>query len=221
MSEYIELETACKIYGLSRNHLLRLIADGTLRAIQEGNLISIEKKSLDELKSVPTAGREQTKLVSITAEQATKLSEMGYTVQEFINSCLRRLDALEKLKGARVDGLTISQAAKAVGVSISTVRRWIDRGILKAYKTRGGHRRVDPEFLEDFLKNQDKVLITVSPEEKEFLNRHRINPNEFFKRCLASRMRWEKQGGVITTPSGQKIFVRGKWRYSHLETMSG
>jgi excisionase family DNA binding protein len=38
--------------------------------------------------------------------------------------------------------LTSRQVAQALGVSESSVKRWCDRGLLNAYRTGGGHRRV-------------------------------------------------------------------------------
>jgi excisionase family DNA binding protein len=48
-------------------------------------------------------------------------------------------------------GLTASEAARHLGVSISTVRRWSDAGHLKGYRTPGGQRRFSAAQLDEFL----------------------------------------------------------------------
>lgn len=42
--------------------------------------------------------------------------------------------------------------AKRLGVSIPTVQRWVDAGRLKAWKTMGGHRRVDAHSAEQLFR---------------------------------------------------------------------
>jgi excisionase family DNA binding protein len=49
--------------------------------------------------------------------------------------------------------LTSHQIAQLVHVSPSTVLSWIDKGILPAHRTPGGHRRVERVALVHFLRN--------------------------------------------------------------------
>jgi excisionase family DNA binding protein len=48
-------------------------------------------------------------------------------------------------------GLSTSQAAHALGVSLGTIRRWSDMGYLQSYRTPGGQRRFSQEQIEQFL----------------------------------------------------------------------
>lgn len=50
-------------------------------------------------------------------------------------------------------GLSTSQAARALGVSLGTIRRWSDMGYLESYRTPGGQRRFSSEQIEQFLKS--------------------------------------------------------------------
>ena len=54
--------------------------------------------------------------------------------------------------GSRM-GLTASEAARHLGVSISTVRRWSDAGHLSGYRTPGGQRRFSEQQLDSFLES--------------------------------------------------------------------
>lgn len=46
---------------------------------------------------------------------------------------------------------TTFEAADYCGVHNSTIRNWIKKGILKSYKTPGGHRRIKKNDMDDFL----------------------------------------------------------------------
>ncbi len=50
-------------------------------------------------------------------------------------------------------GLSTSQAAHVLGVSLGTIRRWSDMGYLQSYRTPGGQRRFSRDQIEQFLKS--------------------------------------------------------------------
>jgi excisionase family DNA binding protein len=41
--------------------------------------------------------------------------------------------------------------ARLLGVSVGTVRRWADAGLIESYRTPGGHRRFSLEQIDRFL----------------------------------------------------------------------
>ena len=60
-------------------------------------------------------------------------------------------------------GLSTSQAAQALGVSLGTIRRWSDMGYLSSYRTPGGQRRFSQDQINTFLgsleqQNEDPLL---------------------------------------------------------------
>jgi excisionase family DNA binding protein len=58
--------------------------------------------------------------------------------------------AVEKTSASPL-GLSTSQAARALGVSLGTIRRWSDMGYLESYRTPGGQRRFSREQIEQFI----------------------------------------------------------------------
>ena len=49
---------------------------------------------------------------------------------------------------------TVFTASKYCNVSSKTIINWIDQGYIKAYRTPGGHRRINRKDLEEFMKKQ-------------------------------------------------------------------
>ena len=48
--------------------------------------------------------------------------------------------------------LTVGEAADYVGVSISSIRKWSDRGLVQAYRTPGGDRRFSIDDLDELIR---------------------------------------------------------------------
>jgi excisionase family DNA binding protein len=53
-------------------------------------------------------------------------------------------------------GLSISQAANELGVSLGTIRRWSDMGYLESYRTPGGQRRFSRDHIERFVASLEQ-----------------------------------------------------------------
>lgn len=52
--------------------------------------------------------------------------------------------------------LSTSQAARALGVSLGTIRRWSDMGYLESYRTPGGQRRFSQEQIDKFVGSLER-----------------------------------------------------------------
>lgn len=50
---------------------------------------------------------------------------------------------------------TTKRAAQLLGVSVTTVQKYCETGLLRMYKSLGGHRRISMESLSDYIVNRD------------------------------------------------------------------
>ena len=55
------------------------------------------------------------------------------------------------------------EVAKRLGISLQTVQRWVDSGRLKAWKTPGGHRRIDAASAEKLFEEYEQTLGADTP----------------------------------------------------------
>ncbi len=53
--------------------------------------------------------------------------------------------------------LSLGRASELLGVSHSTVRRWVDAGEVRSYRTSGGHRRILEEDVRQFMAQSSQA----------------------------------------------------------------
>jgi excisionase family DNA binding protein len=58
---------------------------------------------------------------------------------------------------------TTREAAALLSVSVGTVQQWVDKGLLKAGKSAGGHRRVLRDSVDSLLRDGLPALIATAP----------------------------------------------------------
>jgi excisionase family DNA binding protein len=56
------------------------------------------------------------------------------------------------------DLCTTREAAQRLGVSLRTVQLWVESGVLRAWKTAGGHRRILATSVDEILKQRRAAL---------------------------------------------------------------
>lgn len=57
------------------------------------------------------------------------------------------------------EALSPRQVAQAIGVSEATLKRWCDRGLIETQRTAGGHRRINPASVIEYLRSRKQVPI--------------------------------------------------------------
>jgi excisionase family DNA binding protein len=83
---------------------------------------------------------------------------------------------------------TTGQLARAFGVTITTVNKWIDSGKLQAFRLpRGGHRRVLYRDLQSFLIACRRD-IDEAKKRQEWQGKGTMTPEEIKRRARALRM---------------------------------
>jgi excisionase family DNA binding protein len=64
--------------------------------------------------------------------------------------------------GAATEWLTIREASALVGVSVATLRRWSDAGLVSVFTTPGGHRRFARAAVLDLVPQHERPTTTVA-----------------------------------------------------------
>lgn len=63
--------------------------------------------------------------------------------------------------------ISTREAASVLGISLSTVQVWVETGVLPAWKTAGGHRRIPLDAIEA-LRLRQQVVLNTAPEPSVF-----------------------------------------------------
>jgi len=89
--------------------------------------------------------------------------------------------------------LTTREAASLLGVSVRTIQLWVESGVLNAWKTAGGHRRISHNAITKLLDKQQSDLgnspyakplkILVVEDEIELLNVYKVQINSWGINC--------------------------------------
>ncbi len=84
---------------------------------------------------------------------------------EFLSSKLSATSMNEPKSNLKRDFLSTREAATRLGVALSTVQLWVETGVLPAWKTPGGHRRIPADVIDSIQARQRSVLSsTPTPE---------------------------------------------------------
>jgi excisionase family DNA binding protein len=103
--------------------------------------------------------------------------------------------------------LTSSEVGALLQVNPSSVKKWVDDGLIQAFRTPGGHRRIRPSDLVDFLQKHRMPI----PRELQEAARKRLlivdDDTVHLKALARAFSRHSDQVEVVTTANGIDALV--------------
>lgn len=105
---------------------------------------------------------------------------------------------------------TTREAAEMLGVSLRTVQLWVDDGVLQAWRTPGGHRRVSLNSVQFLLRQRDAwssgglpAALPASAADTEVINVLVVEDNEVLSKLYrATIMQWGLPVSVRSVKDG-------------------
>ena len=73
--------------------------------------------------------------------------------------------------------ISTRESAKRLNVSLGTIQKMVEMGELTAWKTRGGHRRILVQSIDDHLKNRRSPHADCRIKTTRYIYRLPITPN--------------------------------------------
>lgn len=94
--------------------------------------------------------------------KSTKIRQSAAKTNDFIDtSPFDKYDKFNQIKKVIMSEqhqlLSTRQAATLLGVSVRTIQLWVEQGLLRAWKTPGGHRRIVQESLLGLLHKRQRL----------------------------------------------------------------
>lgn len=103
---------------------------------------------------------------------------------------------------------TTREAAEILGVSLRTAQLWAEAGLLEAWKTTGGHRRITRNSVERLLSRRPSGIES-APAADSSLSILVVEDDPVVLRVYARRMaRWPMNPRVATAGNGYEALVR-------------
>lgn len=103
---------------------------------------------------------------------------------------------------------TTREAAEILGVSLRTAQLWAEAGLLEAWKTTGGHRRITRNSVERLLSRRPPGIES-APAADSSLSILVVEDDPVVLRVYARRMaRWPMSPRVATAGNGYEALVR-------------
>lgn len=118
--------------------------------------------------------------------------------------------------GIRRSFCTTREASKLLGVSLRTAQLWVEQGVLEAWKTTGGHRRIERESVDRLLaplvhsrSEQPDTGAVLASQEKQPLD-VLIVEDEATLRLIyeVTVSRWPMKPNVTTASDGYEALLR-------------
>ena len=104
---------------------------------------------------------------------------------------------------------TTNEAAQTLGVSVRTVQLWTEAGLLQAWKTDGGHRRITRESVENLLASKPRPMHGREAHGGENLTILVVDDEPSLLRLYEQNMRrWPMKPAVITARNGMEALVK-------------
>jgi excisionase family DNA binding protein len=97
--------------------------------------------------------------------------------------------------------ISTQQAARLLGVSVRTIQLWVENGVLHAWKTAGGHRRIARASVDALRDEQREVIATVTGLQARKLVIIENNPTylELYRIKIEA---WQPAATIVTFDSG-------------------